>query len=117
MVQSLWNDNETAGLDELGLLAYRSNRLGADRSVSNWAGGNTSMKQIERDFRGRPVQTLWVKGSGTDLGTITRNGFAAVRMDDALPLLGSGKTDYVSLKRLAETGATAPLDAIQDTPT
>ncbi len=90
MVQSLWNDNDTAGLDELGLLAYRSNRLGADRSVSNWAGGNTSMKQIERDFRGRAVQTLWVKGSGTDLGTITRNGFAAVRMDDALPLLERG---------------------------
>src|SRR5512134_3789300 len=86
MAQNLWNDHDTAGLDELGLLAYRSNLLGADRSVSNWAGGNTSLKQVERDFRGRDVLTLWVKGSGTDLATITRGGFAAARMDDTLPL-------------------------------
>lgn len=88
MVQSLW-DNEKAstlrsGLDEL---VYRSNLLGTDRSVANWGGGNTSMKTIEKDFRGRDVEVMWVKGSGSDLATMKANNFTGLRMEDIRPLM------------------------------
>lgn len=79
MPRNLWKEEEAAGLSELELLVYRSRLLGADRSVCNIFGGNTSAKTIELDFRGRPVRTLWVKGSGSDLATITLKGFAALR--------------------------------------
>ena len=84
---NLWNADEAAGLSGLDVLTYRSNLLGRDRSVCNWAGGNTSMKMVERDFRGRETRVLWVKGSGSDLATITHKGFTALRLDDGLPLV------------------------------
>lgn len=87
MPRNLWNEAEAAGLSELELLVYRSRLLGADRSVCNIFGGNTSAKTVEPDFRGRPVRVLWVKGSGSDLATITVKGFAALRLDDVLPLM------------------------------
>ncbi len=87
MPRNLWNEAEAAGLSELELLVYRSRLLGADRSVCNIFGGNTSAKLMEIDFRGRPVRALWVKGSGSDLATITLQGFAALRLDDVLPLM------------------------------
>ncbi|MBV9580838.1 MAG: class II aldolase/adducin family protein, partial [Chloroflexi bacterium] len=71
----------------MALLAYRSNLLGADRSVANWGGGNTSSKCTEPDFRERLTRVLWVKGSGSDLATIRPDQFTALRMDDLLPLL------------------------------
>ncbi len=87
MPKNLWNDADAAGLDGLDLLVYRSRLLGADRAVCNIYGGNTGSKTIERDFRGAPVRTLWVKGSGSDLATIQRKDFAGLRMDDIEPLL------------------------------
>ncbi|MCL6443502.1 MAG: bifunctional aldolase/short-chain dehydrogenase [Alicyclobacillus sp.] len=68
-------------------LVERSNRLGVDRTVCNWGGGNTSMKTVETDFRGRPVEVLWVKGSGSDLAEAREENFTALRMSDILPLL------------------------------
>lgn len=82
-----WDSARARGLSPLALLAYRSNLLGADRSVANWGGGNTSSKSTEVDFRGRPTRVLWVKGSGSDLGTIRPEQFTALRMEDVLPLL------------------------------
>jgi rhamnulose-1-phosphate aldolase/alcohol dehydrogenase len=82
-----WDANRAAGLSPLELLAYRSNLLGSDRSVANWGGGNTSSKSVELDFRERPTQVLWVKGSGSDLGSIRPAQFTGLRMDDVLPLL------------------------------
>jgi rhamnulose-1-phosphate aldolase/alcohol dehydrogenase len=87
MPTNFWNNTHIASLDELALLAHRSNLLGRDRSVANWGGGNTSMKTLEHDFRGRATRVLWVKGSGSDLATITRKGFTALRLDDTLPLI------------------------------
>lgn len=87
MIEHLWNAAEAAGLDGLDLLAYRSNLLGRDRSVCNWGGGNTSMKLNAPDFRGRQQRIMWVKGSGSDLQTITAAGFTGLRMDDVQPLL------------------------------
>ena len=69
---------EHAVLDLLG----RSNRLGADRKNTNYAGGNTSAKGTETDpVTGEPVELLWVKGSGGDLGTLTEPGLAVLRLD------------------------------------
>jgi rhamnulose-1-phosphate aldolase/alcohol dehydrogenase len=63
-------------------LIERSNRLGADPRNTNYAGGNTSAKGSETDpVTGTPVELLWVKGSGGDLGTLTEAGLAALRLD------------------------------------
>lgn len=87
MVQNLWDSSKAAaltpGLDEL---VYRSNLLGVDRRVCNWGGGNTSSKTIEKDFRGRDVEVMWVKGSGSDLATMKAGNFTGLRMDDIRPL-------------------------------
>ena len=63
-------------------LIARSNRLGADPRNTNYAGGNTSAKGSETDpVTGEPVELLWVKGSGGDLGTLTESGLAVLRLD------------------------------------
>jgi rhamnulose-1-phosphate aldolase/alcohol dehydrogenase len=63
-------------------LIARSNRLGADPRNTNYAGGNTSAKGTETDpVTGRPVELMWVKGSGGDLGTLTESGLAVLRLD------------------------------------
>ena len=63
-------------------LITRSNALGSDPRVTNYAGGNTSAKGVEVDLAtGRPVELLWVKGSGGDLGTLTESGLAVLRLD------------------------------------
>jgi rhamnulose-1-phosphate aldolase/alcohol dehydrogenase len=85
--ENRWSAERARGLTPLELLAYRSNLLGSDRSVANWGGGNTSSKATELDFRQRPTRVLWVKGSGSDLGSIRPEQFTGLRMDDVLPLL------------------------------
>ena len=77
-----WDRAAAADRGELELLAYRSNLLGADRSVANWGGGNTSSKVTETDYRGRATRVLWVKGSGSDLGAIGPDQFTGLRLDD-----------------------------------
>ena len=71
----------------LAQLVARSRKLGADRSIANWGGGNTSAKAEEVDFRGRPARILWVKGSGSDLATVTETSFTGLYLEDVLPLL------------------------------
>ncbi|MCO1594515.1 bifunctional aldolase/short-chain dehydrogenase [Micromonospora sp. RHAY321] len=67
---------------EVQALIARSNRLGADPTTTNYAGGNTSAKGVDTDpVTGGPVELLWVKGSGGDLGTLTPAGLAALRLD------------------------------------
>jgi len=70
----------------LALLVARSRKLGADRSICNWGGGNTSAKSDEIDFRGRRMRILWVKGSGSDLATVTEASFTGLYLDDVLSL-------------------------------
>lgn len=87
-VLNLWDDAQAgAGDDELDLLVYRSRLLGIDRRVCNWKGGNTSSKCTVTGLTGGPTRIMWVKGSGSDLATITRDDFVALRLDDVLPLL------------------------------
>lgn len=73
-------------LGALETLVARSNLLGADRSLANQGGGNTSAKGVVADHVGREQRVLWVKGSGTDLASITDKGFAALRLDEILAL-------------------------------
>ena len=81
-VQYLWKDEEADSLDGLDRLVYRSNKLGEDLTLTNTGGGNTSSKLIERDpLTGEPAEVLWVKGSGGDLRTARRDGFASLYLD------------------------------------
>ncbi|WP_330502506.1 bifunctional aldolase/short-chain dehydrogenase [Peribacillus frigoritolerans] len=88
MVNNLWNDKEaskvTSGVEEL---VYRSNLIGTDRAVCNWGGGNTSMKTMEKDFRGREIEVMWVKGSGSDLATMKAGNFTGLNLADIHPLI------------------------------
>lgn len=87
MVQSLWDSSKAAELQSgLDQLVYRSNIIGADRRVCNWGGGNTSAKTIVKDFRGRDVEVMYVKGSGSDLASMKAGNFTGLRMDDIRPL-------------------------------
>ncbi|HBY96329.1 MAG TPA: bifunctional rhamnulose-1-phosphate aldolase/short-chain dehydrogenase, partial [Chloroflexi bacterium] len=87
MPQNLWNPEAAMKLPALDGLVYRSNLLGQDRSVVNIYGGNTSAKLVEVDHLGREVEVLWVKGSGSDVATITEHGFAGLRLAEILPLM------------------------------
>jgi len=86
-MRSRWSDEESRGLSELDLLVYASRLIGAETSLVVWGGGNTSLKVTERDFRGREVRVLRVKGSGSDLKSVARRDFPGVRMDEILALL------------------------------
>jgi len=83
-VSYLWDESKAAVLngDEVGLLVYRSNLLGADLRLTNYGGGNTSCKAIAKDpLTGKDTKVMWVKGSGGDLGTMKRSGLAALYVD------------------------------------
>ncbi|MGC2475154.1 MAG: bifunctional rhamnulose-1-phosphate aldolase/short-chain dehydrogenase [Candidatus Sulfotelmatobacter sp.] len=83
-LEDLWNGEKARQLsdNELALLRYRSNLLGADLRITNFGGGNTSSKiELPDPFTGRPVRVLAVKGSGGDIGSITESGFALLYLD------------------------------------
>ncbi|MGX4767162.1 bifunctional aldolase/short-chain dehydrogenase [Bacillus mojavensis] len=88
MVKHVWDSEHAAQLSKgVEELVYRSNLIGADRTVCNWGGGNTSMKTTEKDFRGRETEVMWVKGSGSDLATMKAHNFTGLRLDDVRPLI------------------------------
>jgi rhamnulose-1-phosphate aldolase/alcohol dehydrogenase len=97
-----WDDASSAGLSSLEALVYRSNLLGSDRALANQGGGNTSSKGTAVDHAGREQRVLWVKGSGTDLASITPGGFAVLRLDEIIPL-----------RRREEMGDTAMVDFLR----
>jgi rhamnose utilization protein RhaD (predicted bifunctional aldolase and dehydrogenase)/NAD(P)-dependent dehydrogenase (short-subunit alcohol dehydrogenase family) len=83
-LKDLWNEDRARQLEgnQLGLLRYRSNLLGADLRITNFGGGNTSSKiELPDPFTGQPVRVLAVKGSGGDIGSITESGFALLYLD------------------------------------
>ncbi len=83
-VDYLWDDAKAASMEgnEVELFLYRSNILGADLRITNYGGGNTSCKTIEKDpLTGEEVEVMWVKGSGGDIGTLTRQGIAGLYTD------------------------------------
>ena len=86
-LEDRWDPQLAETLDGPELLRYRSNLLGSDLRLTNFAGGNTSSKLMEQDpLTGLPVAVLWVKGSGGDLGSIKRSGFATLYQEKLLRL-------------------------------
>ncbi|AIM38762.1 short-chain dehydrogenase [Sphingobacterium sp. ML3W] len=80
-VNYLWDDQKAKSLegDEVALLLYRSNILGADLRITNYGGGNTSCKVWEKDpLTNEDVEVMWIKGSGGDIGTLKKSGLAAL---------------------------------------
>lgn len=80
-VDYLWDAKKAAALgdDQVALFLYRSNILGADLRITNYGGGNTSCKTIEKDpLTNKDVEVMWIKGSGGDIGTLTKEGIAGL---------------------------------------
>ncbi len=83
-VSYLWDEEKAAQLegDEVALLIYRSNLLGADLRLTNYGGGNTSCKAMAKNpLTGEETEVMWVKGSGGDIGTLKKSGLAALYVD------------------------------------
>mgnify|MGYP005811587133 CR=1 FL=1 len=90
-VSYLWDEQKAKSLgdDQVALLIYRSNILGADLRITNFGGGNTSCKTVEKDpLTGKDVEVMWVKGSGGDIGTLTKSGLAALYVEKLRALEG-----------------------------
>jgi rhamnulose-1-phosphate aldolase/alcohol dehydrogenase len=88
-VSYLWDDAKATALagDEVALFIYRSNLLGADLRLTNYGGGNTSVKITDKDpLTGAPSEVMWIKGSGGDIGTLTKSGCAALYLERLLNL-------------------------------
>ncbi len=99
-----WDDAKAASLDPVARLVYRSNLLGSDQRITNTGGGNTSSKISEKDpLTGANTEVLWVKGSGGDLRTSTRENFSSLYQDKliALQTAYAARTDK-GLKSQAE---------------
>jgi rhamnose utilization protein RhaD (predicted bifunctional aldolase and dehydrogenase)/NAD(P)-dependent dehydrogenase (short-subunit alcohol dehydrogenase family) len=120
-LEDRWDDKVASTLDEPELLRYRSNLLGSDLRITNFGGGNTSSKITEIDpLSGKSVEVLWVKGSGGDVGSIKRSGFATLYLDKVLALENSYRgvqfeDEIVGLYPLAAFRAN-PVAASIDTP-
>ncbi len=83
-VSYLWDEAKAATMagDEVALLIYRSNLLGADLRLTNYGGGNTSCKAMAKNpLTGEETEVMWVKGSGGDIGTLKKSGLAALYVD------------------------------------
>ena len=88
-LEDRWDENVASKLDAAELLRYRSNLLGSDLRITNFGGGNTSSKLAEPDPIDRSNKSvLWIKGSGGDIGSIQRKGFATLYMDKLHSLTG-----------------------------
>src|SRR6266487_2140907 len=120
-LRDLWDENTAQGLDEPELLRYRSNLLGSDLRITNFGGGNTSSKIVQRDPVDSSERTvLWVKGSGGDLGSIKRGGFATLDLDKLQGLRhiyrgAAHEDEMVALYPLCAFGSNAVAASI-DTP-
>jgi rhamnose utilization protein RhaD (predicted bifunctional aldolase and dehydrogenase)/NAD(P)-dependent dehydrogenase (short-subunit alcohol dehydrogenase family) len=120
-LEDRWDDAVASKLDPPELLRYRSNLLGSDLRLTNFGGGNTSSKLDEVDpLDGETKTVLWVKGSGGDLGSIKRSGFATLYLDKVLALTKSYKgvereDEIVAMYSLCTFGNN-PVAASIDTP-
>jgi rhamnose utilization protein RhaD (predicted bifunctional aldolase and dehydrogenase)/NAD(P)-dependent dehydrogenase (short-subunit alcohol dehydrogenase family) len=112
-LEDRWDEAVASKLDGPDLLRYRSNLLGSDLRLTNFGGGNTSSKLDEVDpLDGQTKKVLWVKGSGGDLGSIQRSGFATLYLDKVLALANS----YKGVAREDEIVAMYPLCTFGNNP-
>jgi len=112
-LEDKWDDAVASKLDGPDLLRYRSNLLGSDLRITNFGGGNTSSKLDQVDpLDGETKKILWVKGSGGDLGSIKRAGFATLYMDKLLKM----EKVYPGVAREDEMVAMYPLITFGNNP-
>jgi len=117
LLEDRWDHARAATLDEPELLRYRSNLLGSDLRITNFAGGNTSSKIVETDpLTGEPVEVLWVKGSGGDLGSIRRTGFATLYQEKLVALERQYAGPNAEIATEDEMAAMYPLCAFRNNP-
>jgi rhamnose utilization protein RhaD (predicted bifunctional aldolase and dehydrogenase)/NAD(P)-dependent dehydrogenase (short-subunit alcohol dehydrogenase family) len=120
-LENRWDDRIAATLDAPDLLRYRSNLLGSDLRITNFGGGNTSSKIKSTDpLDGSQKSVLWIKGSGGDIGSIQRKGFATLYMEKLLGLAGryrgaEAEDEMVDLYPLCGFGSSSVAASI-DTP-
>ncbi len=108
-----WPPRPTPTLEEV-LLA--SHLLGANRALANFGGGNTSAKGVATDHVGREINAIWVKGSGSDLATMTAASFTPLRLDEILPLLERDEMsdeDMVAYLSRCQIDPAAPRSSIE----
>src|SRR5580692_5059270 len=112
-LEDRWDEAVASKLDGPELLRYRSNLLGSDLRLTNFGGGNTSSKLDEVDpLDGQTKKILWVKGSGGDLGSIKRSGFATLYLDKLLSM----EKVYPGVAREDEMVAMYPLITFGNNP-
>src|SRR5574341_878400 len=97
-MKSLWSDHDARGLDGLDALVYTSRLIGASPNLVLWGGGNSSVKAAGKDHAGRATRILYIKGSGSDMKTITAQQFTPLRLDDLLPLINVPNSQEVIRK-------------------
>ncbi|MEW6543687.1 MAG: bifunctional rhamnulose-1-phosphate aldolase/short-chain dehydrogenase [Nitrospirota bacterium] len=85
-MRSHWSDREARGLEGLDALVYATRTIGAEPELVLWGGGNSSAKLTMQDHAGRETRVLWIKGSGSDMRTITAKQFTPLRLDELLLL-------------------------------
>ncbi len=114
-MDSQWNEEDAGQCngDDLALRVYTSRLLGADARLVMHGGGNTSVKVHGRDFFGRELDLLYVKGSGWDLATIEKPGFPALRLEETCMLAELERLSDVDMTRelralMVDPGAPAP---------
>jgi rhamnose utilization protein RhaD (predicted bifunctional aldolase and dehydrogenase)/NAD(P)-dependent dehydrogenase (short-subunit alcohol dehydrogenase family) len=112
-----WSDSDAAEFSgPLGARVYTSRLLGADPALVMHGGGNTSVKVVEPDLFGVDHDILYVKGSGSDLASMTASGFAPVRLDHLLQLAQLdtlSDTEMANQLRLGCTRADAPAPSVE----
>ena len=115
-VEDRWPSDRSQAADSLEEVLYASHLLGSNRAVANYGGGNTSAKGHATDHVGREVRAMWVKGSGSDLATMSASDFTCLRLDEILPLLErEAMTDEEMVAHLArcQLDPAAPRSSIE----
>jgi len=106
-MKSLWSDKEANRLKGLDLLLYTTRLIGKNTNLVVWGGGNSSMKVTGKDHTGRSLRILWIKGSGSDMKSMTAKQFAPLRLDELLPLK---RLDHLSDEEMVAYQARCSLD-------
>jgi rhamnose utilization protein RhaD (predicted bifunctional aldolase and dehydrogenase) len=120
-LEDRWDERVANALEDAELLRYRSNLLGSDLRITNFGGGNTSSKIMDADaLDGSPENVLWIKGSGGDIGSIQRKGFATLYLNKVQALAGryrgvENEDEMVDLYPLCAFGSNTVAASI-DTP-
>jgi rhamnose utilization protein RhaD (predicted bifunctional aldolase and dehydrogenase)/NAD(P)-dependent dehydrogenase (short-subunit alcohol dehydrogenase family) len=117
-MKSLWNDQEAQlyADDALAMRVYSSRLLGADENLVMHGGGNTSVKSLVKDFFGRDIEVLYVKGSGWDLKTIEKPGFPALKLQETKMLAEFdtlSDTDMTKQLRAAMLDQSSPSPSVE----